>query len=43
MRPVESATHVHSKETIRELSSGPGDANTTAVIHWKVKLTPVVR
>jgi hypothetical protein len=35
------AVVIKAKETIREQSSGPGDANTTAVIQWKVKLTPV--
>jgi hypothetical protein len=35
------AVVIKAKETIREVSSGPGDSNTTAIIQWKVKLTPV--
>jgi hypothetical protein len=34
---------IQAKERIQQLSNGPGDANTTAQIRWKVKLTPVSR
>jgi hypothetical protein len=32
---------IRAKERVQQFSNGPGDANTTAQINWKVKLTPV--
>jgi hypothetical protein len=32
---------IRAKKRVQQLSNGPGDANTTAQINWKVKLTPV--
>jgi hypothetical protein len=34
------AVVIQAKERIQQVSNGPGDANTTAVVNWKIKLTP---